>query len=60
MIAVKPRPAARSLVKVWSVPLTRRKPAIPHIAPERSIVLIMTFLTFMPMYLAVFSLSPTT
>ena len=60
IIAVKPLPPAVVVVIVWFVPPTRSKPAIPQTAPDRIIVLIITFFTFSPMYLAVFSLSPTT
>ena len=60
MIAVNPRPPMVFSVTVWSSPPTIRNAAIPQSAPENSMVLIMTFFTLMPMYLAVFSLSPTT
>ena len=42
IIAVKPLPPAVSLLREWSVPATKRKPAIPHIAPEIAIVLKIT------------------
>ena len=48
MTAVKPRPPDSEVDSVWSVPETSRKPTSPHIAPDRSIVRIMTFSTFMP------------
>ena len=60
IIAVKPRPPAVLVEIVWLEPLTRRKPVSPHNAPEIAIVHIITLLTFIPAYLAVFSLSPTT
>ena len=60
IMAVNPLPPAVVVVIVWFVPPTRSKPAIPQIAPDKIIVLIITFFTFSPMYLAVFSLSPTT
>ena len=60
MIAVNPLPPTVFEAIVWLVPLTRRRPAMPQIAPERIRVLMITFLTLMPMYFAVFSLSPTT
>ena len=60
MIAVNPLPSTVFEAIVWFVPLTRSRPAIPQIAPERMRVLIITFLTLIPMYFAVFSLSPTT
>ena len=60
IMAVKPIPPAKFLEIVWLVPETRRKPASPQMPPESTIVRIMTFLTLIPIYLAVFSLSPTT
>ena len=60
IIAVNPRPFATVVVMVWFVLPTSNKPATPQTAPERSIVRIITFLTLIPMYLAVFSDSPTT
>ena len=60
MIAVNPRPPAVAVEIVWLAPLTITKPAIPQIAPEIAIVRIITFFTWIPAYLAVFSLSPTT
>ena len=60
MMAVKPLPPAVSVLIVWFVPPTSKSPAIPQIAPDTMRVLIITFLTFIPTYFAVFSLSPTT
>ena len=60
IIAVKPRPPTVLVPIVWPVPATNKSPAIPQRAPDMISVLIITFLTFIPMYLAVFSLSPTT
>ena len=44
----------------WSSALTMRKPANPQIAPEITMVRIITFFVFIPIYFAVFSDSPTT
>ena len=48
MTAVKPRPPARVVVMVWSVPATSSRPATPQMAPESSSVRMMTRSTFMP------------
>ena len=58
-MAVKPRPPAVFTDMVWLEPLTRRNPVKPQRAPERAMVLSITFFTLIPAYLAVFSLSPT-
>ena len=60
MMAVNPRPSAVAVEMVWLAPLTMTKPAIPQMAPEIAMVRIITYLTRIPAYLAVFSLSPTT
>ena len=60
MTAVKPRPSTMVVVSVWFVPPTSSRPARPQIAPDSSMVRMMTFSTLMPTYLAVRSLSPTT
>ena len=60
MTAVKPRPSTMVVVSVWLVLPTSSSPARPQIAPDRSIVRMMTFSTLMPTYLAVRSDSPTT
>ena len=58
---VKPLPATVEAVLIeWLVALTSINPISPQIAPQRMRVRTMTFLVLMPMYLAVFSLSPTT
>ena len=48
IIAVNPIPPIVSVLTEWSRALTIKNPASPHIAPEISIVLIITFLTFIP------------
>ena len=60
IIAVKPILFAVCSLIEWSIEPANNKPIIPQIAPEIARVLIVTFLTFTPIYLAVFSLSPTT
>ena len=60
MIAVKPRPPAVLVEIVWSTPATPTNPASPHTAPDIIIVRIITFLTLIPAYLAVFLDSQTT
>ncbi len=60
MTAVKPCPPAIVVVTVWFMPPTSNKPTIPQMAPDKSMVLTMIFGTFMPTYLAVRTLSPTT
>ena len=48
MTAVKPWPPAMVVVIVWSVPDTSSTPAMPHSAPDSSIVRTMTLPTLMP------------
>ena len=60
MMAVNPFPPADVVEIVWSLPATIRKPTRPQIAPEMIMVRIVTHLTLIPAYLAVFSDSPTT
>ena len=48
MTAVKPCPPAMVVVIVWSVPDTSSTPAMPHSAPDSSIVRTMTLPTLMP------------
>ena len=59
-MAVNPLPSAVIVEIVWLAPLTITNPAIPQIAPEIAMVRMMTLFTWIPAYLAVFSLSPTT
>ena len=49
IMAVKPLPPTRFESIEWEEPPTSKRPASPHIAPDTSIVRIITFLTFMPM-----------
>jgi len=60
IIAVKPTPLATPVESVKSVPVTWSMPAMPEIAPLRTIVTIITRFTLMPAYRAVAWLSPTT
>ena len=46
--AVKPRPPVMLVVSVWSVPPTRSMPVSPQMAPERTMVRMMTRFTLMP------------
>ena len=54
IIAVKPRPPAVLVEIVWLPPLTTTAPASPQIAPDKRTVLMITFFTLIPAYLAVF------
>ena len=47
MMAVKPRPPAVLMEMVWLAPDTARKPAIPHTAPDTTMVRMMTWGTLM-------------
>ena len=58
--AVKPWLFVIVVVTVWFIPPTSKSPASPQRAPDKSIVRMITLLTFIPTYLAVLSLSPTT
>ena len=60
MIAVNPFPPTALALMEWSVPAARIQPITPQSAPEIRTVRMMTFFTLIPIYLAVFSLSPTT
>ena len=60
IIAVKPILLALSVLIEWLMPLARSKPTSPQMAPDKTKVLIITFLTLIPIYFAVFSDSPTT
>ena len=60
IIAVNPCPPTIDGFKECLSPATIIKPTIPHIAPDIATVRIITLFTLIPMYLAVFSLSPTT
>ena len=57
---VKPLPPTIEALNVWLMPQTIKKPIKPIMEPVNIIVLIMTLLTFIPTYLAVLRLSPTT
>ena len=59
MIAVNPCPPNVSVFTTWFKPFVSIKPTKPQIAPDTTKVLITTFLTFIPTYLAVFTDSPT-
>ena len=54
MIAVNPIFFADSVLIVWLMLPASNKPISPHIAPEITMVLIITIFTFIPTYLAVF------
>ena len=47
-MAVKPRPPEMLVETVWSVPATRSTPAMPQMAPDRSMVRIITLSTLIP------------
>ena len=48
MTAVKPRPSTMVVVRVWSMPAVSSKPIRPQIAPESTMVRMMTRSTLMP------------
>ena len=48
MTAVKPRPSTMVGVRVWLVPPTSSRPVRPQMAPESSMVRMMTRSTLMP------------
>ena len=48
MTAVNPRPPTMVVVRVWSVPAVSSRPIRPHIAPESTMVRMITRSTFMP------------
>ena len=60
IIAVKPILLAELVVMVRLIEPASISPTSPQIAPDKASVLIITFFTLIPTYLAVFSLSPTT
>ena len=60
IIPVKPILLAEAVLIVWLIEPARTKPTRPAIAPDNTIVLIMTLSTLIPTYFAVLILSPTT
>ena len=59
MIAVNPLPPKVFVLTTWFNPFVNIKPIKPQIKPDRTKVLIITFLTLTPAYLAVLNESPT-